>query len=250
VPGQDATATIGLPASDTAALEAQLQSDNIAFDPSLRCLIGPPLSGLDKALAELDGLAPAERNMLVAAAGASLTETIRRKVSRVLVLELNAARVSGSLRSETSEARWSEFLERAGRMDLWMSLTERYPTLLSRLAVLISGRINGAFELGRRFASSRSQLGPLIGGGDLELTGVRFGAGDSHRTGRTVAIAVGVAGLLALVIVGVAIALIVHFVRRGRAPPPQVCGGLREVATRRWPRAPPRGCPWSAWDRP
>ena len=60
--------------------------------------------------------------------------------------------------AQTSEARWTEFVERAGRMDFWLALGERYPTLLSRLAVLVSGRANAAFELGRRFANSRGRL--------------------------------------------------------------------------------------------
>jgi len=188
MPSQDATATATAVGGGEALADLELPGDNTAFDASLQCLVTPALSGLKTGLAELAGLTAAEREAVVTAAAASLTETVRRKVSRVLLLELHAARVSGSLRGETSAARWTEFTERVSRMDFWLALSERYPTLLSRLAVLVSGRANAAYELGRRFADSRRQLAALVGDTHLDLIDVSFGAGDSHRSGRTVAI--------------------------------------------------------------
>lgn len=184
---QSGTAT-AQPAAEDPPAEDRLPGDNTVFDASLQCLVTPAMSGLAQGLAELDGLAPAEREAVLNGAAVSLTEAIRRKVSRMLLLELHAARVSGSLAGENSADRWAEFLDRIGRMDFWLALSGRYPTLLPRLAVLISGRVNAAYEVGRRFASGRGQLAALVGDGDLELLDVSFGMGDSHRSGRTVAI--------------------------------------------------------------
>lgn len=163
------------------------QADNRAFDESLHCLIAPALDDLAAGIAGLTGIETAERDVVLAGTAAALTDAVRRKVSRVLVLELNAARVSGSLHGATSAARWTEFLDRVARMDFWLSLAERYPTLLPRLAVLVSNRTNAAYELARRFGSGRTQLGRLGAAADATLTELSFGLGDSHRGGRTVA---------------------------------------------------------------
>jgi type 2 lantibiotic biosynthesis protein LanM len=157
------------------------------FDASFRCLIDPALTELTAQLRHVALLGAGEREAVVAGAAAAITDAVRRKVSRLLLLELNAARVTGSLRASDSAARWAEFIERSANRGFWDSLAPHYPTLLPRLEAVIGGRLAAAAELGRRFAANRSRLGTLAPQAG-ELSRVRFGEGDSHRGGRSVAI--------------------------------------------------------------
>ena len=151
------------------------------FDDCLGCLVEPALHDLDAGLRGIAGLTPADAKAVHDGAAAALLETVRRKVTRTLVLELNAARVTGRLTGTDPAARWAEFLELAARREFWDSLTEHYPTLLARVDVIVASRCAAALELATRFAEDRD---PELG----ELFEVTFGAGDSHRHGRTVAI--------------------------------------------------------------
>ncbi|HEX8767268.1 MAG TPA: hypothetical protein VF714_02805, partial [Jatrophihabitans sp.] len=67
------------------------------FDSCFGCLIVPKLIEL---ASELDGLAflgQAERAAVVTGVTETLVDTLRRKVSRLLVVELSLARDNGSL---------------------------------------------------------------------------------------------------------------------------------------------------------
>lgn len=158
------------------------------LDATFGCLTAPAVAELAAGLAELTGLDEAERQALLAGATASITEVVGRKVSRLLLLELNAARVTHQLGAEDAAGRYAEFITRASTLDFWLSLELHYPTLLPRLATVIGNRANAALELGRRFAANRGQLAALASDAQPHLTAVTFGEGDSHRGGRTVAL--------------------------------------------------------------
>jgi type 2 lantibiotic biosynthesis protein LanM len=157
------------------------------FGSVFSCLTRPALSWLADGLRELE-LSAAERQAVLTGTSVSVTVAVSRKVSRLLLLELNAARVTGELSAEDSAGRWSEFLERASRIDYWTSLEEHYPTLLRRLAAVISGRADAGFEFARRFAADRGRFDSLGLPAPPELIEVSFGAGDTHRGGRSVAV--------------------------------------------------------------
>ncbi len=157
------------------------------FDSSFHCLSNPALLELAAELDQVALLGAEERQAIITGASASITDAVRRKASRMLLLELNAARVTGSLQANDSAGRWAEFLERSAHRSFWESLTSHYPTLLSRLDRVIGGRAAAASEFARRFADDRSRFTALApGAGDL--TKVTFGQGDSHRGGRSVAV--------------------------------------------------------------
>jgi type 2 lantibiotic biosynthesis protein LanM len=156
------------------------------FDSALSCLTEPALSWLATGLAELD-LSAAERQAVLTGTGESVRSAVGGKVNRLLLLEFNAARVTGQLSAEDGAGRWAEFVDRASRIDYWTLLEEHYPTLLHRLAALISGRASAGLEFARRFAANRGRFGPLGLPAQPELTEVSFGAGDTHRGGRSVA---------------------------------------------------------------
>jgi len=52
----------------------------------------------------------------------SLYTVLHSKVSRLLVLELNAARETGRLSGENSEQRWQQFLELSSQQSFWDDL--------------------------------------------------------------------------------------------------------------------------------
>ena len=83
------------------------------FAGALGCLAAPVSAGLAARLAAVEGLSDPERAAIAEAAERAILETVHRKVSRVLLLELNAARLSGRLSAEDSAGRWQEFLNLA-----------------------------------------------------------------------------------------------------------------------------------------
>ncbi|WP_309110527.1 type 2 lanthipeptide synthetase LanM family protein [Saccharothrix sp.] len=156
------------------------------LDRTLDWLIGPALDRLARCLAEVADLGAAEAGALLAATREVLLDVVRRKVIRVLVLELNAARVTGRLHAPDPAGRWSEFLAAAARPEFWHDLTRHYPHLVTRLHTTVDNRIDAIHTLARRFAVDRPRLAALLGTDAGELLKVEFGAGDSHHRGHTV----------------------------------------------------------------
>lgn len=159
-----------------------------SFEPSLGCLIGPASARLAAQLGAVPGLDASEAQAVRDGAVAVISGVVLRKVNRVLLLELNAARITGRLTAATSAARWTEFVEGASRLRFWESLSEHYPTMLARLAKVIGNRCAAALAMASRFAADRAELAVLPGAGPGKLVEVTFGAGDSHCGGQTVAI--------------------------------------------------------------
>lgn len=161
------------------------------FDAALACLIPSALDGLASQLACITGFRPAEAQVLLAATRELLLAQLHSMLSRLLVLELNAARVTGQLRAEDSEGRWAEFVARAARPEFWDGLwgpSCPYPDLRVRVQGLIHHRCASAERFARRFARDRSALAGLLGADLGSLEAVAFGAGDSHGGGETVAL--------------------------------------------------------------
>src|SRR6478672_7808535 len=96
------------------------------FDRSLGCLISPALDELATQLSFINRLSASARDVITGATRESLYTVLHTKVSRLLVLELNAARVTGRLRGESSEQRWQHFLELSSRQFFWADLTSNY----------------------------------------------------------------------------------------------------------------------------
>jgi type 2 lantibiotic biosynthesis protein LanM len=159
-----------------------------SFEPSLGCLTEPALAGLAAQLRLVPGLANTEAEAVIEATRTVLTEAALRRTSRVLLLELNAARITGRLRAPDPAGRWREWLAGTTSLRFWESLSGPYPTLLPRLRTLLANRCAAALTLAARFSADRPAFAP----GSLEQ--VTFGAGDSHYGGQTVAILATTAG--------------------------------------------------------
>jgi type 2 lantibiotic biosynthesis protein LanM len=151
-------------------------------------LVEPSMADLAAHLSTVKGLSRAERQVLHDAVDVAVGGVVWRLVSRVVVLELNVARLGGVLSAQDPHARWEEWLERLSRPGEWARLAEPYPALLPRLATVIGNHCAAVLSFACRFARSRSLLKDVLGNDTGELLKVSFHAGDSHHGGRTVAI--------------------------------------------------------------
>lgn len=155
------------------------------FTSSLGCLVRPALAVLTAQLNCITGLSAAERAAITDAVASGLYETAHRKACRVLLVELNVARVEGKLAARDPAARWREFLEMSASQQYWDSLGEHYPTLLPRLRTVLARRCAAAGLMADRFAADRGALAGLLGASPGELIEMQAGAGDTHRGGGT-----------------------------------------------------------------
>jgi len=157
------------------------------FDRSLGCLVSPALDELATQLSFVGGLSARERDVITDATRESLYTVLHTKLSRLLILELNAARVTGKLSGENSEQRWQQFLELSSQPSFWDNLANQYPSLW-RVDALVRNRCLATLLFAQRWTADRHRLEGLCGGDPGELNELRLGAGDSHRGGSTVAI--------------------------------------------------------------
>ena len=158
------------------------------FEASLGCLFASALDGLATQLAEVAGLSAAESSIVLAATRESLCTVLHTKLGRLLILELNAARVTGKLDGADAPQRWDQFLEISAQPAFWEELSQHYPTMLARVQTIVRNRCTAAFAFARRFALHRSELAALLAQQPGELLQLSFGAGDSHRQGQAVAL--------------------------------------------------------------
>src|SRR6476469_5582694 len=133
------------------------------FDDSLGCLVSPALDELATQLSFAGGLSARERDVIIHATRESLYTVLHTKVSRLLVLELNAARETGRLKGEDSEQRWRQFLELSSQQSFWDDLAGHYPSLLLRIGATVRNRCTATLCFAQRWAADRDRLGSLCG---------------------------------------------------------------------------------------
>jgi type 2 lantibiotic biosynthesis protein LanM len=165
--------------------EVELRGD---FEGVFPCLFEKALAALAARLGDLRGLSAGERGIVLAATRESLNVVLHGKLSRLLLLELNAARVGGRLDGADSAQRWQQFQVMASQRAFWDELAAHYPTLHGRVGRIVANRCAAAADFARDWQAERSGLGVLCGAAPGELAALRFGAGDSHAGGRTVAL--------------------------------------------------------------
>jgi lantibiotic modifying enzyme len=127
------------------------------------CLVSPALDELATQLSFVGGLSARERNVIADATRESVYAVLHSKVSRVLVLELNAARETGRLTGENSEQRWQQFLELSSQQSFWDELATHYPSLW-RVGAIVRNRCAATLCFARRWAADRHRLKSLCGG--------------------------------------------------------------------------------------
>ncbi|MGB7926409.1 MAG: type 2 lanthipeptide synthetase LanM family protein [Pyrinomonadaceae bacterium] len=121
----------------------------------------------------------------------NLSRRLLWMLSRTLVLELNVARLSGSLDGNTAEARFESFIESLGQGETAIAILQEYPVLARQLVVCADQWLDNSVEflthLSTDFGAICSAFAP--GHNPGVLTEVRSDAGDRHRNGRAVIIA-------------------------------------------------------------
>lgn len=162
-------------------------SDAQSFDVSLGCLCS---SQLDDLAAQLYGLTinASEQDVIFSAARESILATLHIKLGRLLVLELNAARVTGELQGKDTYERWNHFLVLSSQAEFWAKIAANYPGLPDRIARIVRNRCEAAREFAEHLCADRGRLVELLGGATGSLLKLDFGAGDTHQKGKTVAI--------------------------------------------------------------
>jgi type 2 lantibiotic biosynthesis protein LanM len=158
------------------------------FDIALGCLISPSVDELATQLTFLSDLSASEREVIANGTRSSLFDLLHAKLTRLLLLELNAARVTGRLIGEDSSHRWQHFLELSSHRSFWDGLAVHYPAMLARVSAIVRNRCSAALHFAQRWGKDRRRLDGLCGGDPGELQEIEFGAGDSHRGGSTVAL--------------------------------------------------------------
>lgn len=129
----------------------------------------------------------------IAAVCAGFADQLARRVvrlaSRTLVLELNAARVTGQLRGETAQERFADFAGQLATGSGLASLVEEYPVLARLIGQMCELAADSMLELLDRFAADRDAVvATLLHGVDPgPLVAVDMGGGDRHQRGRSVA---------------------------------------------------------------
>ncbi|WP_432994161.1 type 2 lanthipeptide synthetase LanM family protein [Dactylosporangium sp. CA-233914] len=137
-----------------------------------------------EAAAELARRVPGASAAVVTAFAADLAGDLVSLAARVLVLELNVARVRGDLRGQDGPERFWSFIEAVNAPAGRRALFDEYPVLARLLAQRAGRAVATAAEFFERWHADRALL--AVGG---EVAAVRFGHGDLHQGGRSVAVA-------------------------------------------------------------
>ena len=158
------------------------------FDVSLGCLSSSALDQLATQLDQIVDLGKRESQAILLATQSSLHAVLHDKLVRLLLLELNAARLDGRLYADNSAERWGQFLALSSQRRFWENLGEHYSGLLHRIETIVRNRCSASERFAVRWAADRKDLVGLGLSSSEELIEISFGAGDSHRGGQTVAL--------------------------------------------------------------
>lgn len=150
-------------------------------------LIADILASTAAAIRALPGLDSAEQAALIAEAGRALHESAERKLNRVLLLELHAAKLGGQLTAPDERGKFLQFVALAQRDAFRQTLRQRYPVLESRWQRALGQQAAAMVCLAERIALDRDRLATLLDTPAGPLRAVRLGEGDVHDGGHTVA---------------------------------------------------------------
>ena len=117
-------------------------------------------------------------------------DTLNGMLARVMALELNVLRIRGDLAGATPHERFHHFLHRLRQPAHALRLLREYPVLARDLVRVVDDWADARTEFAERLVADHAALAACHGGPDAlgDLAQVSFGAGDSHRGGRSVAV--------------------------------------------------------------
>lgn len=132
-------------------------------------------------------LSEAEARLIQSTAEHALRNSTRLRLSRLLLLELHAAKLTGLLTGEDDASRFAQFVEYTLQPAFAGHLDRRYPPLRPRLQRLLEQQRSAIEALVARFIADRAELASLLGRPAGQLTALHLGEGDLHAGGQTVA---------------------------------------------------------------
>jgi Domain of unknown function (DUF4135) len=117
---------------------------------------------------------------------ATLQSLVLPMINRTCVLELNLARLEGTLRGETSEARFADFIRRLSDPQTGLDLLSRYPVLGRTLAAQVDRWLDANLEWIERLSTDWDDIVQELSFGDDpgDLVSMNTTAGDRHHLGR------------------------------------------------------------------
>jgi class II lanthipeptide synthase len=134
--------------------------------------------------------APLDAARAVDALFANLPPQLLTLINKTMVLELNAARLEGTLVGATPGERFINFTERLRRTDIALGLLSEYPVLARRIVACIDHWVRFSGEFLEHLAADWKQIAGLFGvDSQSVLVEAESGAGDTHRQGRSVVVA-------------------------------------------------------------
>lgn len=117
----------------------------------------------------------------------SLELSLRRMLSRTLVLELHVARMEGSLAGDTPAARFASFVASLGRRERALEILREYPVLSRQIVQRIDTWTEATLECLTRMCADWDALAAAFSlRRDAVLCKVSGDLGDGHRGGRHV----------------------------------------------------------------
>ncbi len=153
-------------------------------------VLGPVRADLRQTLAALPNMNALgavhaiERMLFVGYAG-----TLNALMSKTLILELNVARVQGTLTSNTPELRFREFLQTLAQPHIREAIFNEYPVLLRTISDSARRWLGISKEfMGRLCVDLPDLQRTLLGHEHGVITALSMGAGDTHKGGRSVAL--------------------------------------------------------------
>lgn len=119
----------------------------------------------------------------------SLARALHRMLARTLALELNVARVDGTLTGATAEDRFESFLASLRQTHRLQSLYREYPVLARLIAEYVDRWVQTSLELLERVVADFDALASTFGADGVlgPLVSVTGGLADPHHGGRSVA---------------------------------------------------------------
>lgn len=167
--------------------------DDLGFLETSRPLL---VDARARLMADLDGLAESIAGIPELAALPEILANslplaaLALSVRRMCVLELNAARVKGQLTGDSPQERFGHFLRLLRDPDYVLALWRAYPVLARYQVEVLDTWRAARVEFARHLLADFPSLVDAMWDGSRPgtLTGVEFGAGDTHRGGRSVVV--------------------------------------------------------------
>ncbi|NKQ57767.1 type 2 lantipeptide synthetase LanM [Amycolatopsis sp. K13G38] len=118
----------------------------------------------------------------------NISATVLFQMSKPFILEMNIARLRGSLRGETPAARFDDFSAMLRQEGIVASILVKYPVLARQLVLTVEQWADYLCEFLTNLCADREVIRTTLAGGrdPGPLLDIDAGMGDRHRSGRSV----------------------------------------------------------------